>query len=271
MPMFEVTILKAAEVEVEADNAAAAVQIVRNQDADGVLGYDTQASATPVVFGAHPLSHWLRRLDEERNVSVYEADNMPGHFGYTGCEADNFQTMEEATLAAVLANDLIVNGVQQPEPVPVAGTATANLDIYRMLADDGVTSYCEQICGGGQCGTGQLCHKGVDLMTEMPAPLCDKYADSVIGDQPHLFDAIEIHGARDMHPENDPRGTCFEVDNENPQIIAVYLRLKEGGLMCAGDFGAYDLANGYASELGSNYSWPVHSFVSADLQASAMH
>jgi hypothetical protein len=32
-----------------------------------------------------------------------------------------------------------------------------------------LTSYCQQVCGGGECGTGPVCKYGVDPLTEMPA------------------------------------------------------------------------------------------------------
>lgn len=36
------------------------------------------------------------------------------------------------------------------------------------LADSGVTDYCNQVCGGGNCGTGDLCQYGIDHKTHMP-------------------------------------------------------------------------------------------------------
>jgi DNA (cytosine-5)-methyltransferase 1 len=32
----------------------------------------------------------------------------------------------------------------------------------------GLTSYCQQVCGGGNCGYGRLCQFGVDAQTQMP-------------------------------------------------------------------------------------------------------
>lgn len=37
------------------------------------------------------------------------------------------------------------------------------------MAHDGITSYCQQICGGGQCGTGPICQNGIDPTTQMPS------------------------------------------------------------------------------------------------------
>lgn len=37
------------------------------------------------------------------------------------------------------------------------------------LARDGITSYCQQVCGGGNCGNGPICMNGIDPETEMPS------------------------------------------------------------------------------------------------------
>jgi hypothetical protein len=50
----------------------------------------------------HPESDWLVLLSEH-DVSVYEAEDLPGHFGYTGCEADDYMSFDEALAAAVQA------------------------------------------------------------------------------------------------------------------------------------------------------------------------
>ncbi|MBI6883047.1 hypothetical protein [Pseudomonas putida] len=39
------------------------------------------------------------------------------------------------------------------------------------LDNQGITSYCQQICGGGMCGTGPICQEGIDPETEMPSVL----------------------------------------------------------------------------------------------------
>lgn len=35
---------------------------------------------------------------------------------------------------------------------------------------EGITDYCGQVCGGGECGTGAVCQYGMDPETHMPAP-----------------------------------------------------------------------------------------------------
>lgn len=33
---------------------------------------------------------------------------------------------------------------------------------------EGITSYCQQVCGGGECGAGPVCQLGIDVKTQMP-------------------------------------------------------------------------------------------------------
>lgn len=39
---------------------------------------------------------------------------------------------------------------------------------YLAVVGAGITSYCDQVCGGGECGTGPCCQNGVDADTRMP-------------------------------------------------------------------------------------------------------
>lgn len=50
-----------------------------------------------------PAQYWLDLLDP-LGISVYEAEDLPGHFGYTGCDADDYMSLDEALVAAVAAN-----------------------------------------------------------------------------------------------------------------------------------------------------------------------
>lgn len=124
------------------------------------------------------------------------------------------------------------------------------------LINNAVTAdYCGQICGGGQCGNGPVCHNGIDPETHLPAVLNDRYAESIIGDRADDYDALEIHGVRDLNEPGDVNGTCCEVDDENPQFYATYAHLKMGGIICVGDFGTNLLAEQYARELAEKYGW----------------
>lgn len=101
MAKYVVTIAKTAEVEVEAENREAAERIARDQEADGCLGFDMEVAVRPVVLGEHTINHWVRVLEDEHNVSVYGSDGHPGRFGFTGCDADDFESLEEAVEAAL--------------------------------------------------------------------------------------------------------------------------------------------------------------------------
>ena len=99
--------------------------------------------------------------------------------------------------------------------------------------------------------------------------LNDRYADSIIGEQPDRYDAVEIHGVRDQHAPGDPLGTWCEMDDENPQFFSVYVHFKPsattGGVECVGDFETHLMAEQYAKELGEKYGWPVHDYVPAEV------
>lgn len=36
------------------------------------------------------------------------------------------------------------------------------------LEAEGITDYCGQVCGGGECGSGKVCLYGIDPTTHMP-------------------------------------------------------------------------------------------------------
>lgn len=95
--------------------------------------------------------------------------------------------------------------------------------------------------------------------------LNDRYAESIVGDRFSHYDALEVHGVRDLHAPGDPDGTCCEVDDENPQFYSVYVHIKHdrnaGGVECVGDFGVHALALAYANELAQRYRWPVTDYV----------
>ncbi|MCO3750413.1 hypothetical protein FA132_35080, partial [Pseudomonas aeruginosa] len=47
-----------------------------------------------------------------------------------------------------------------------------------VATSDGVTDFCSQVCGGGQCGTGPSCHLGIDPVTRQPATMVPAPAGS---------------------------------------------------------------------------------------------
>lgn len=56
------------------------------------------------------------------------------------------------------------------------------------LRESGVTDYCNQVCGGGNCGGDGLCQYGIDSKTHMPpdpesntCSECGEPVESIIG------------------------------------------------------------------------------------------
>jgi len=48
----------------------------------------------------HTEQFWLDRL-QERHISVYESEDVPGHFCFTGCESDHYTSHALALVAAI--------------------------------------------------------------------------------------------------------------------------------------------------------------------------
>lgn len=91
-----------------------------------------------------------------------------------------------------------------------------------------------------------------------------RYHASIVGENVGQYDGIEVHGVRDLHTGlNDTEGTCYEIDNDNPELYSVYLHCVAGGVECVGDFSVLLNAEEYARELNSLYSWPYLVFCSA--------
>lgn len=67
------------------------------------LFQDRARELLPIVNGGldgKSVDYWQDRLNNE-DISVYEAEDLPGHWGFTGCEADCYQSELEALAAAV--------------------------------------------------------------------------------------------------------------------------------------------------------------------------
>lgn len=88
-----------------------------------------------------------------------------------------------------------------------------------------------------------------------------RYADSIISNDPTQYDAIEVHGVRDLNVDGLSEETHFVIDDENPNQFSVYLHCVGGGVECVGDFSAHDKAIQYAHELSGLFSWKVCSFI----------
>jgi hypothetical protein len=107
------------------------------------------------------------------------------------------------------------------------------------------------------------------------AMLNARYAESIIEDRKDFYDALEIHGVRDLNGPDDKNGSCVEIDNEHAEFFAVYVRVKQyddhGGVECVGDFGNYALASQYAQELAKQYHWPVIDLIGQRLKHADLH
>ncbi|UUA74248.1 hypothetical protein [Cellvibrio sp. QJXJ] len=92
----------------------------------------------------------------------------------------------------------------------------------------------------------------------------DHYAESIIKGVPTWYDAIEVHGVVNLNEEDDPEGTYYVIDDENPELYSVYLHCTEGGIESVGDFSKHAMAMEYAEELSSQYQWPVSNCCSCE-------
>lgn len=86
----------------------------------------------------------------------------------------------------------------------------------------------------------------------------DKYGHTGIGARADQYDALEIHGVRDLNAGNIDAGTQFEVDYENPEMHSVYAHLKAGELECVGDMATHSAAVEY--EMSRQYGLEVKDF-----------
>jgi len=89
-----------------------------------------------------------------------------------------------------------------------------------------------------------------------------RYADSIIAGNPSAFDAIEVHGVRNINDADHPDGTHYEVDDENPELYSVYLHCVGSGIECVGDFSKHLMAMNYAEELSDLYPWRISNYCS---------
>lgn len=113
----------------------------------------------------------------------------------------------------------------------------------------------------------QVVTDGIAVSVQMPSVINDGYAETIIGDRAHDYDALEIQGVCDIGDPNDPNGTCCEVDNDNPQFFSVYAHLVRGGVECVGDFGTHALALKYARILRIQYGWTIFDYVNSRFKA----
>lgn len=109
----------------------------------------------------------------------------------------------------------------------------------------------------------------LQLASDKPGPaanfdgLYDGYASVVLGQEHHLYSALEIHGVRQT--ALSAGGMTFEIDEQRPDFMSVYARRCEGGVECIGDFGKHAWARSYAESISKQYGWPVYDFTVARL------
>lgn len=85
----------------------------------------------------------------------------------------------------------------------------------------------------------------------------ERYAESIIGNSPERYDAIEIHGVRDLGDQSDLDGTNCTIDDADPQFFSVYVHVVNDGVDCVGDFDTHLHAKQYADDLSTQYGWKV--------------
>jgi hypothetical protein len=94
----------------------------------------------------------------------------------------------------------------------------------------------------------------VSALSSIAEELYDAYFGAEHADRIADYDAIEVHGVRNLKEDGDPEGSCCEIDDEHPQFWSAYLRLKEDGeLECVGDFGTGELAVKFAADIQGKY------------------
>jgi len=77
-------------------------------------------------------------------------------------------------LSETIAHEVLGQSVVYPVFQAVGwalGMALTNQVInpdYALLQEEGIDSYCQQVCGGGICGVGPVCHMGIDHTTQLP-------------------------------------------------------------------------------------------------------
>lgn len=84
------------------------------------------------------------------------------------------------------------------------------------------------------------------------------------GDDAQLYDGIEISGVREFDDDGGIE-PYIERDNANPDFYSVYLRLRDGGCCCVGDFGRVVDAISYANVIHNKHGWPIYDYTGAQV------
>ncbi|MDN7901457.1 DUF2591 family protein [Burkholderia cepacia] len=100
---------------------------------------------------------------------------------------DRHFTLSQVAIAAAMVSEVLAN-----HP-PEAG---------RELPEDepAIESYCQQVCGGGECGAGAVCQHGIDPTTELPVASFDaKLPQATLVSSEHGFDDYDVTGIPTVH------------------------------------------------------------------------
>lgn len=136
-------------------------QLVTAQDTSyGTIGRGYQKARSTEPFLLHPTDPTLSRLF------------TPGeHAAGKGIPVSVIDGV-----AATTAHEILGQSVIYPKFEAIGYAIGSFLTGSEMASEyvatsDGVTDFCSQVCGGGQCGTGPSCHLGIDPVTRQPATM----------------------------------------------------------------------------------------------------
>ena len=87
-----------------------------------------------------------------------------------------------------------------------------------------------------------------------------RFDDVLFGTTQEEFDALEVHGVRNVRTPAGENVGIREVDDVNPELFSVYVHFRAGGVECVGDHGTLHLALKYARELANRFGCPIHNF-----------
>jgi len=107
---------------------------------------------------------------KESSAGQVERDLAPPQCDAAGTSQTGVENAEDTTErllaeAEGALRNLIVGNIEANDPV-IIDLLTRIPTLWLKL--QGIESYCQQICGGGNCGSGPVCLNGIDPTTEMP-------------------------------------------------------------------------------------------------------
>lgn len=122
---YAVEIIKSGCETFEAATADEAEDLARASEGEGGFSLDLTVIVTPVEIAGIPVKDWARILREQHGIEVYEASDAPGSYGFTGCDADEFESLGQAVEAAITTRGI---DTRQVKP-SVADTHNASAEL----------------------------------------------------------------------------------------------------------------------------------------------